>query len=268
MSKRKSHRTDAANGHGEQGRGRRVALVTGGAVRLGRAIALGLAEAGHDVAIGYHSSGDDAERARLDIEGLGRSCLAVRADLAEPDGPEALVDAVRERYGRLDVVVNSAASFRSGALADVDAREWDAVMDLNVRAPHLVVRAAAAMLDAAEGCVVNIADLSAFQAWAQYPHHSVSKAALAHLTRVQARALAPRVRVNAVAPGAVLAPDEWPESRWQTLARRAVLRRTGSPDDVVRAVLYLVEADFVTGHVLPVDGGRLLGQSGPDTDDG
>ncbi|MDX1495760.1 MAG: SDR family oxidoreductase, partial [Longimicrobiales bacterium] len=241
---------------------RPVALVTGGAVRVGRAIALGLAEAGHDVVIGYHSSGSVAADTVREIEALGVACHAVQADLAKPDGSETLVDGARGRFGRLDVVVNSAASFRSMPLREVDADEFDSVMALNVRAPHLVVRAAEDLLREASGCVVNITDLSAFQAWTSYPHHAVSKAALAHLTRVQARSYAPHIRVNAIAPGAVLAPDDWSQERWDAVAERAVLRRTGSPDDVVEAVLYLVTADFVTGHVIPVDGGRLLGATG------
>jgi pteridine reductase len=241
----------------------RVALVTGGAVRLGRALALGLADAGYDILIGYRFSSDAAREAVAEIERRGRVAEAVQADLADPEASSLLADAVRQRFGRLDLLVNSAASFRSVPLMDVDAEEWDRVMDLNVRAPHLVVRACADLLRASRGCVVNITDLSVFQAWTVYPHHAVSKAALAHLTRVQARALAPEVRVNAVAPGAVLPPEDWPEARWDALAERAVLGRTGSPEDVVQAVLYLAEARFVTGHVLPVDGGRLLGPKGP-----
>jgi len=244
-------------------KGQRVALVTGGSVRLGRAIALGLAAEGHDLVIGYRTSPDAAAKVRTEAERFGQRCVTVQGDLTDPASCEALVAAVSEAFGRLDVLVNSAASFRSMSLTDVDADEWDSVMNLNVRAPHLVVRAAATMLRESGGAVVNITDLSAFQAWTEYPHHAVSKAALAHLTRVQARALAPEVRVNAIAPGAVLPPDDWPAERWEALAARATLERTGSPDDVVQAVLYLVRADFVTGHVLPVDGGRLLGPSGP-----
>ncbi|NNL29444.1 MAG: SDR family oxidoreductase, partial [Gemmatimonadetes bacterium] len=208
-----------------------------------------------------------AEDTRGEIEELGRACHTVQADLTDPAGPDHLVDEVRSRFGRLDVVVNSAASFRSMPLEDVDAAEFDAAMALNVRAPHLVVRAALDLLRPSKGCVVNITDLSALQAWTGYPHHAVSKAALAHLTRVQARSYAPHVRVNAIAPGAVLAPDDWSEERWDAVAEQAALRRTGSPADVVEAVLYLVSADFVTGHVLPVDGGRLLGATGPMTDE-
>lgn len=241
----------------------RVAIVTGGAVRVGRAMSLGLAAAGFDVAVAYRSSAAAAERLGPEIEALGRRMHAVHVDLTRAEAAEILVAETRAAFGRLDVVVNSAASFQNVPLLDVDADEWDRVMDLNVRAAHLVVRAAAPLLREARGCVVNITDLSAWQAWSEYPHHAVSKAALAHLTRVQARSLAPDVRVNAIAPGAVLPPDDWPDERWTALAERAVLQRTGSPDDVVQALLYLIDASFVTGHVLPVDGGRLLGPAGP-----
>lgn len=246
-----------------QGTGQRVALVTGGAARLGRAITLGLAEAGYDVLVAFGSSRDAATETAAAVESLGRACAVVQADLRRPEAAETLAAAARDHFGRLDLLVNSAASFHPRPLLEVDATEWDEVMALNVRAPHLLVRACAGMLRTARGSVVNITDLSAFQAWTVYPHHAVSKAALAHLTRVQARALAPEVRVNAIAPGAVLPPEEWPPERWDALASRAVLKRTGSPDDVVEAVLYLARASFVTGHVLPVDGGRLLGPAGP-----
>lgn len=245
--------------HGSQ----RVALVTGGAVRVGRAIALGLAEAGYDLVIGYLSSEGAAREMEELVAGLGRRCVTVRADLSTPSAADALVAAVRDAYHRLDVLVNSAATFDTRPLLEVDADAWDAVFDVNTRAPHLLVRAAASMLRAAGGCVVNIADLGAFQPWTGYPHHAVSKAALVHLTRIQARVLAPEVRVNAVAPGAVLLPDSYSEEGAEALARGSALQRLGSPQDVVEAVLYLVGARFVTGHVLTVDGGRLLGPARP-----
>lgn len=240
----------------------RVALVTGGAVRLGRAIALGLAEAGYHLVVGYRSSADPAREVAERVRALGRDCSLVQADLSDPSAADTLVAAARDRYDRLDVVVNSAATFDARPLLEVDAQAWDAVFDVNARAPHLVVRAAADLLRASTGCVVNITDLSAFQAWTEYPHHAVSKAALAHLTRIQARALAPEVRVNAVAPGAVLVPDDYPADRREALARAAPLQRLGSPQDVVEAVLYLVRARFVTGQVLAVDGGGLLDPGG------
>ena len=240
-----------------------VALVTGGAARVGRAISLGLAEAGYDVLLTYRSSESQASDVRARIVDLGRRAETLGIDLASPGGPERVVEAVRSAFGRLDLVVNSAASFEARPLASVGASEWDAVMALNVRAPHLIVRAATDLLKEAHGSVVNIVDLSAFQPWVDYPDHSVSKAALAQLTLVQARALAPKVRVNAVAPGAVLPPEDWSKERFLDLAEAAPLKRVGSPQDVVDAVLYLAHARFVTGQILAVDGGRLLGPTGP-----
>lgn len=237
----------------------RVALVTGGAVRVGRALSLGLAEAGYDLVVTYLSSASEAEKVAERIRRVGRRCELVAADLSDADAAERVVGAVEGAYGRLDLLVSSAASFDAAPLLDVDAERWDAVMSLNVRAPHLLVRAAAPLLRTARGSVVNIADLSAFQPWVEHPHHAVSKAALVHLTKVQARTLAPDVRVNAVAPGAVLPPEDLSEEARRSLAAAAPLRRLGSPQDVVQAVLYLARAEFVTGEVLVVDGGRMLG---------
>ncbi|MGD8873079.1 MAG: SDR family oxidoreductase [Gemmatimonadota bacterium] len=236
----------------------RVALITGGAVRVGRAIALGLAEAGFDLAVTYRSSGKEAESLRREVVSTGRHCELVQADLADPQAVNAIADAVGSAFGRLDLLVNSAASFAARPLLEVDAEAWDAVMAVNVRAPHLLVRATVELLRTAGGSVINIADLAAFQAWIDRPHHAVSKAALVHLTKVQARALAPEVRVNAIAPGSVMRPEGWTEERWLEVARRAPLGRPGTPEDVVQAVLYLARAPFVTGQVLTVDGGRLL----------
>lgn len=246
----------------------RVALVTGGAVRLGRAISVGLAEAGYDLVVHFRSSRAPADEVARLVEGLGRRCVAVRADLADPGAAPTLVEAARSAYGRLDLLVNSAASFDERRLLDVDADAWDEVMDLNVRAVHLLVREAATLLAATRGAVVNLVDLSAFQPWTEYPAHAVSKAALAHLTRVQARALAPEVRVNAVAPGAVLPPDGYPPERLQALRERTPLQTLGSPEDVVQAVIFLAGAAFVTGQILAVDGGRLLGPAGPPSTEG
>lgn len=240
-------------------RPQRVAMVTGGARRVGRAVALALAEAGYDLVVAYRTSGEAAEALGADVSAMGRRCAPVRADLAEADAADAIVAAARQSFGRLDLVVNSASSFEPADLLDVDADAWDDVMAVNARAPHLIVRAAAELLRTARGSVVNIVDLSAFQPWTAHPHHAVSKAALAHLTRVQARALAPDVRVNAVAPGAVLRPEAWSSERWKSVAARAPLRRAGTPEDVAAAVLYLAEADFVTGQILVVDGGASLG---------
>ena len=236
----------------------RVALVTGGAVRVGRAISLGLAGAGYDVVVTYHSSEEAARTVLDEMRQMGRRCEIVPIDLSEPAAAETAVDTARAAFGRLDLLVNSAASFDAHPLLDVDAAQWDAVMAVNVRAPHLLVRAAASLLTDAGGSVINIADLAAFQPWTDRPHHAVSKAALVHLTKIQARALAPHVRVNAIAPGSVLRPEGWSEERWQEIAHRAPLGRPGTPQDVVDAILYLAGARFVTGQVLTIDGGRIL----------
>ncbi len=242
--------------------------MTGGAVRVGRALSLGLAEAGYDVAVHYHTSEGPARDVAERIRQVGRRCVLVSGDLSDPATPERVVAATRDAFGRLDLLVNNAATFASADLLDVDAEAWDAVVAVNTRAPHLLVRAAAQLLGSSHGSVVNMVDLSAFQAWTAYPHHAVSKAALAHLTRVQARALAPDIRVNAIAPGAVLPPGDDPPERWHALREAAPLKRIGTPDDVVRAVLYLADATYVTGQILAVDGGRLVGPAHPPEDDG
>lgn len=227
-------------------------------MRVGRAIALGLAEAGFDVVVNYHGSEEAAAEVAALVEGMGRRCLPVRADVASGLEVEALATAVQERFGQLDLLVNSASLFRELPLAEVDEEEWDQVMGVNLKGPFLTVRALSELLTATGGNVVNLVDLGAFQPWLRYPHHSVSKAALLHLTRVQARALAPRVRVNAIAPGAVLVPDAATPEEREASRERSVLKVLGTPDDVVRTVLFLDRSPFITGEVIVVDGGALL----------
>lgn len=240
---------------------RKVALVTGGAVRVGRALSLGFAEAGFDVAVHFHSSSAAARETARRVEELGRQAVLVRADLGEPSEVRALADAVADAYGRLDVLVNSAATFEEGSLLDLDVADWDRVMAVNLRGPFLLVQALASLLRKAEGSVVNILDLSAFQPWTGRPHHAVSKAGLLHLTRILARVMAPRVRVNGIAPGTVLPPPDFgPEAERRERARTP-LGTLGRPEDVVRTALFLVDSPFITGEVVVVDGGRALGSS-------
>jgi NAD(P)-dependent dehydrogenase (short-subunit alcohol dehydrogenase family) len=236
----------------------RVALVTGGARRVGRSLALALANGGADVVVNYHRSEADARRTVEDIRALGRRAVALRADVASRQDVAALIDGVAAEFGRLDVVVNSAALFRSTPFLAIDEKDWDRVLAVNLKGPFLVTQAAAALLAVHEGLVVNIADLSALQPWPGFAHHSVSKAGLAQLTKVAARALAPRVRVNCIAPGTVLPPEDYTQEQIADLRERTALKRLGSPADVVRALLFLVESDFVTGEIVVVDGGRSL----------
>jgi pteridine reductase len=238
-----------------------TALVTGGAVRVGRAISLALARAGYDVAIHHHSSTHEAAALADEIGALGRGASLIRADLADAAAADRIAEAVARAHAGLDVLVNSAATFERRRFAEIAAADWDRVMAVNVRAPFLLSQRLAPLLErSGGGSIVNIADLSAFQAWPSYVHHGVSKAALVHLTRTLARALAPAVRVNAIAPGTVLPPEDTVHDDDGTADRR-LTRAAGSPDDVARALLYLLDSPFVTGEVLVVDGGRMWGRA-------
>jgi pteridine reductase len=237
---------------------RKVALVTGGAVRVGRALSLGLAEAGYDVAVHYYSSSTAAREVVRRIGEMGRRGVLVEGDMADPEGVQAIAATVRERCGRLDLLVNSAASFEPADLLDVDVDAWDQVMNVNLRGPFLLVRESAALLKESQGVVVNIVDLGAFKPWTSHPHHAVSKAALLHLTKILAKVLAPDVRVNAVAPGAVLMPEVSDAADSERERHLTPLGRLGSPEDVLRTVLFLAASPFITGEVLVVDGGRSL----------
>lgn len=236
-----------------------VALVTGGGVRVGRAISLALARSGYDLLVSYNSSPAGAAEVAAAARRMQRRAHTTRADLSREGDVAALARTAAERYGRLDLLVNSAASFAPGNLLEVTADEWDAVMALNLKAPFLLVRETAGLLRASRGSVVNIVDLSALQPWPSHPHHSVSKAGLLHLTRVMARALAPEVRVNAIAPGYVLPPEHHSEAEIERTRLRIPLGRVGAPEDVADAVRLLARADYVTGEVIVVDGGLGLG---------
>ena len=237
---------------------RKVALVTGGAVRVGRAITLGLAEAGFDLVVNYHASEGPAREVARKVEGLGRQALTVQADVSDPEAVDTMAERVRERFGRLDLLVNNASIFRAQPFLEVDLEGWDEVIGVNLKGPFLVLRSTADLLTEAHGSVINIVDLSAFTPFMEYPHHSVSKAGLLHMTRIMASALAPRVRVNAIAPGTVLPPEDMTEEERDRAVERTALKRLGSPEDVVRTVLFLAGSDFVTGEVIVVDGGRRV----------
>jgi pteridine reductase len=225
----------------------RVALVTGAGVRVGRAIALDLERHGFRVAAHYHTHRPPP------------SMVSFQGDLASAGGADALARAFRARFDRLDLLVCSASRFDAGAVRETDAAAFDAQMDLNARAPLLLARALLPLLGRARGCIVNIADVGGgLVPWPGYSAYAASKAALVRLTECLALELAPRVRVNAVAPGTVLWPERYPAARRRELTRRIPLRRAGTPAAVAEAVRYLAGADFVTGAVLPVDGGRRL----------
>lgn len=233
----------------------RVALVTGAGRRVGRSLAVALGAEGMRVAVHYHASDAGARETARMIEREGGKASLVTADLTG-DTAARLIDDVVRQLGGLDVLVNSSAVMERTPLGEVTVAQWDAMMALNLRAPFLLSQAAAPHLARAHGAIVNIADLAAFETWPAYIPHGISKAGVVYMTRALARTLAPDVRVNGIAPGAVLLPDNWNEDDAAKLRDSTPLRRLGSPDDVVGAMLYLLRADYVTGETMIVDGGR------------
>jgi len=236
-----------------------VALVTGAGRRLGRAMAAALADRGMALAIHHHASSAGANELREEIVAAGGRAVCFEADLTDAHAARTLPARVVAEFGRLDVLVNSAAVMYRLSFEETTAEQWDAVHNLNLRAAFFCTQGAAPALRAARGKVVNLADLAGLEPWPGFAAHSVSKAGVVMLTKVLALSLAPDVTVNAIAPGAVLVPDEYDAEERDRLARATPLRRLGSPSDVVSALLYLLEGgDFVTGEVLVVDGGRLI----------
>ncbi len=236
-----------------------VALVTGAGRRVGARIARELHAAGMSVAVHCHRSREDAERLREAFEGARPgSATVVAADLLESGAAEAVVAAAEERWGRLDVLVNNASSFYPTPVGEVTQAEWRDLVGSNLAAPFFLAQAAAPLLRAARGCIVNIADVYGHRPLAGHPVYSAAKAGLVMLTRALALELGPEVRVNSVSPGAVLWPEnEDPERR--RIIDAIALKRSGDPGDIARAALFLVrDAPYVTGQDLAVDGGRLI----------
>ena len=235
----------------------RVALVTGAAKRIGRAVALRLAGEGADVVIHYNRSKSEAEAAAAEIAKLGRKSIALQADLCSVAEIKRLFQQTAERFGRLDILVNSAANFLHTEFGSTSEQTWDAALDTNLKAPFFCAQAAAPLLKKNHGVIVNFADVGGILGWTEYIPHSVSKAGVMMLTRCLAKELAPEVRVNAIAPGTITMPGDPPE--WESdFVKSAPLRRSGKPSDVADAVLFLVHSRFITGQLLVLDGGRTL----------
>lgn len=235
----------------------RTALVTGAAKRIGRAIALKLAAAGANVAITYLGSQDEAEETVRAIAALGVDAFAVRADLTDPDSIRESVAAVIEEFGQLDILVNNAGVFESAALEQITVAQWDHMFATNTRAPFLVAQAAYPHLRAAHGRIVNIGSLGGIHPWATHGHYCTSKAALHMLSQVMAKAWAPEISVNCVAPGMIVQGEVG--EAYVHFAERTPMGRNGTADDVAEAVLFFATGPhFVTGQLLAVDGGLGL----------
>jgi pteridine reductase len=234
----------------------RVALVTGAGTRVGRVIALALGKAGMRVGVHYSGSQKGARQTVEDIIAVGSDAVSLPGDLTDPATAPRLVEHALKVFGEVDVLVNSAAVMLRTPVGEVLVEDWDAMFALNLRAPFFLCQAAARAMGERGGAIVNIADLAAFETWRGYIPHSITKAGIVQMTRGLAHALAPRIRVNAVAPGPVLLPDGWTQEQADKLIATTPLGRLGSPDDVAQAVLYLLTADYVTGETIIVDGGR------------
>jgi pteridine reductase len=239
----------------------KVALVTGAARRLGAAIAHCLHAAGANVVIHYRGAESEATQleAQLNASRKG-SAMRLKGDLLAPIAPQALIGAALERWGRLDLLVNNASSFYATAIGGIEAAQWDELIGSNLRAPLFLAQTAAPHLAATKGSIVNIVDIHAERPLKGYLVYSVAKAGLAALTRALALELAPAVRVNAVAPGAIAWPEDgqFDAAERERIVATTPLKRIGAPEDIARGVHYLATAPFVTGHLLAVDGGRSL----------
>jgi NAD(P)-dependent dehydrogenase (short-subunit alcohol dehydrogenase family) len=237
----------------------KTVLVTGAARRVGRAIALALAERGCDLLVHFNSAAVEASETVDLARAAGVRAESAQANLTDLKGIEDLFQVLDKSFDGLDLLVNSAAIMQPIELLQASEEDWDRTMNLNLRAPFFCIQLAAQrMHQRGVGAIVNISDVAGLRPWSRYPVHSISKAGLEMLTKVAARALAPQIRVNAIAPGPVLRSDWIDPPRWSQITEALPLRRGGSPNDVSSAVIFLLENDFITGETIVVDGGRNL----------
>lgn len=241
----------------------KVALVTGSARRIGAVTVQKLHEAGATVIVHYRNSSEDAVKLSEKLNKIrSYSCFLQQADLADIEALPAMVDSIIKQAGHLDILVNNASSFFPTPVGEITEAQWDDLMGSNLKAPLFLSQAVAPHLIKNKGCIVNMIDVHGFRPLKNHPIYSSAKAGLLMMTQSLARELGPNVRVNGVAPGAII----WPENETaemkaehQALLEKTCLKRKGMPEDIAKAVLFLVkDADYITGHVIPVDGGRLL----------
>ncbi len=238
----------------------KTALVTGGAKRVGRVMSLMLAEAGANVVINYNTSIDDAEATAGEVEAFGVEALPVAADVADYAMVEAMVEAAKSRFGGIDILVNNASTFSSDPFPTEDLTVWNKSIGTLVNGPFFCTNLVApSMLARGGGAVVSVSDLSAFEAWPGYIGHAVGKSAILAMTRQFALELAPTIRANAIVPGPALRPHDYDDGRYQRTADKTLVGRWGTPEEMAHGVKYLVEADYVTGEYIIIDGGQRFG---------
>ena len=235
----------------------RTALVTGAAKRIGRSLALGLAGAGADVAITYNGSMAEAQETVEALQQLNVSAMAVACDVRNIDSVQAAVAAVVERFGGLDILVNNAGTFETAVLQSITLAQWDKMFETNTRGPFLMAQAAYPHLREAQGRIINIGSLGGMHPWPTHAHYCTSKAALHMLTQTMAKAFAPEISVNCVAPGMVVNGEVDPA--YEHFANKTPMQRNGTPNDVAEVVLFFARGPhFITGQILGVDGGLGL----------
>ncbi|QYZ67915.1 MAG: pteridine reductase [Gammaproteobacteria bacterium (ex Lamellibrachia satsuma)] len=241
----------------------RCALITGGAHRIGAQIARSLHREGMNLVLHYRNSSQAAERLKAELEtGRPGSVVLAQADLHETADLPLLIEAAKRVFGRLDLLVNNASSFYPTPLETATETDWDDLIGSNLKAPFFLSRAAAPLLKVSDGCIVNLVDIHAERPLKAHPIYSVAKAGNAMLVKSLARELGPEIRVNGIAPGAIL----WPErgldaAEKEEILNRTALKRPGSPEDIAQTLLFLVrDAHYITGQIIPVDGGRTLQQ--------
>ena len=238
-----------------------LALVTGAAHRLGKTFALTLAQHGFDIVLHYHHSLDAALQTQAEIESVGRRVFLAPADLTQPVEIQTLFsqldDILQPSSLILKLIVNSAAFMPSGNVDALSIENWDTSLDLNLRAPFLLAQEAAKKMTDG-GLIVNITDVGAQKAWSRYPSYTVSKTALESLTKILARAFAPKIRVNAIAPGFVLQSDIVPPEEWERLIKRVPLKRPARSEEIASTLEFLLKNEYITGQVIVVDGGYSL----------
>ena len=235
----------------------KTALVTGAAKRIGRSIALALAANGANVAITYLGSQSESEETTRDLAAFDVDALAVRCDLRDPESIQQTVAAVAEEFGRIDLLVNNAGIFESEALENISVEQWDAMFTTNTRAPFLMAKAAHPHLRDARGRIINIGSLGGLHPWATHAHYCTSKAALHMLSQTMAKAWAPEISVNCIAPGMIFQGEV--DEAYEHFARKTPMQRNGTPEDVAAAAIFFATAPhFITGQLLAVDGGLGL----------
>lgn len=236
-----------------------VIAITGAAMRVGRVIALSLARKGAQISFSYYSADEPWKLTLEEINHFGSRALAVQTEIRDANQVRNFIQKTIEQYGRIDVLINNASIWLKAPFLEITEADWDLSLDVNLKGPFLVSQAVAPyMLKQKQGLIINISDLSAFQVWPEYAHHAAGKAGLVQLTKVMATELAPNIRVNAIAPGTVLLPDNAPTSKRQWAVEKSLLKRIGTPEDVARTVEFLIENDFITGATYFIDGGRSL----------